>query len=646
MVADWHEGFVLRGEVLAGEAGDGPYRLVLANQTDAPLRGFRLGLSGPLRISDDAQPRGARIVQQLANYAELAPPADFVLAPGAAWTIDIDRLDFPLRHWTDGAVTGFVIHADGTTEVALTVPTARAGSAPYRRGTMPLAGTPSAISVVPWPNEVEVGGSRSAPDGLAVTPGEGAGAAAAFAELTDILFPGEGLSRAAHEGGLPVTLARNAGLAPEAYRLDFSAAGARVEAAGDTGFLYGLVTLAQMARGARRRRQDHLFPAEGHIADAPQAGFRGCHLDVARRFYAVGEVRRFLAILAWNKLNRFHWHLSDDEAWRVEIAAFPALTARGAWRGYGLELPPLLGSGPEPSGGYYSKADIAGIVALAERLGIAVIPEIDMPGHCYALLSVLPQLRDPGENAPYRSIQAFPSNCLNPANPAVHGVVETIFGEMVEMFPARWFHVGADEVPSDAWQTSPLANAMRRELGVSGASALQARFLGRLQAFLSTKGKVTGAWEEAAHGGGIAREACYLVGWVDVEGSQRLAGAGYDVVVAPGQAYYLDMANGPEWHEPGAGWAGWSSPEKTYRFDPTAGWSAAERAHFLGVQGCIWSEPMTERAVFDRLVFPRLSAIAETGWTRPEAKDFGRFAGLVGLMPNLYGAREGAGEGL
>jgi hexosaminidase len=585
MVADWHEGFVLRGEVLAGEAGDGPYRLVLANQTDAPLRGFRLGLSGPLRISDDAQPRGARIVQQLANYAELAPPADFVLAPGAAWTIDIDRLDFPLRHWTDGAVTGFVIHADGTTEVALTVPTARAGSAPYRRGTMPLAGTPSAISVVPWPNEVEVGGSRSAPDGLAVTPGEGAGAAAAFAELTDILFPGEGLSRAAHEGGLPVTLARNAGLAPEAYRLDFSAAGARVEAAGDTGFLYGLVTLAQMARGARRRRQDHLFPAEGHIADAPQAGFRGCHLDVARRFYAVGEVRRFLAILAWNKLNRFHWHLSDDEAWRVEIAAFPALTARGAWR-------------------------------------------------------------DPGENAPYRSIQAFPSNCLNPANPAVHGVVETIFGEMVEMFPARWFHVGADEVPSDAWQTSPLANAMRRELGVSGASALQARFLGRLQAFLSTKGKVTGAWEEAAHGGGIAREACYLVGWVDVEGSQRLAGAGYDVVVAPGQAYYLDMANGPEWHEPGAGWAGWSSPEKTYRFDPTAGWSAAERAHFLGVQGCIWSEPMTERAVFDRLVFPRLSAIAETGWTRPEAKDFGRFAGLVGLMPNLYGAREGAGEGL
>jgi hexosaminidase len=130
------------------------------------------------------------------------------------------------------------------------------------------------------------------------------------------------------------------------------------------------------------------------------------------------------------------------------------------------------------------------------------------------------------------------------------------------------------------------------------------------------------------------------VGWVNVEGSQKLAAEGYDVVVAPGQAFYLDMANGAEWHEPGAGWAGWSSPEKAYRFDPTAGWGDSERRHFLGVQGCIWSEPMTERAVFDRLVFPRLSAIAETGWTEPRNKDFGRFATLSNLMPNLYGRRE------
>jgi hexosaminidase len=195
-------------------------------------------------------------------------------------------------------------------------------------------------------------------------------------------------------------------------------------------------------------------------------------------------------------------------------------------------------------------------------------------------------------------------------------------------------------VPKEAWESSPLANTMRGKLGVEGAAPLQAAFLKRIQAFLTSRGKITGAWEEAAHGGGIDKADCYMVGWHTVEASQKLAAEGYDVVVAPGQAFYLDMANGVEWHEPGAGWAGWSSPEKAYRFDPTEGWGEAERSRFLGVQGCIWSEPMTDRAIFDRLVYPRLSAIAETAWTRPEHKDYARFATLSNLMPNLYGRRE------
>jgi hexosaminidase len=258
------------------------------------------------------------------------------------------------------------------------------------------------------------------------------------------------------------------------------------------------------------------------------------------------------------------------------------------------------------------------------------------------LLEALPELKDAGENAQQLSIQSFPNNCLNPAIEAVYPALETIFGEMIELFPSRYFHLGADEVPATAWESSPQANAMRRQLGVTGTASLQAKFLQRIQAFLTSKGKITGAWEEAAHGGGIDKANCYLVGWVDVAASQKLAAEGYEVVVAPGQAFYLDMANGIDWHEPGAGWAGWSSPETTYAFDPVAGWSAGEKAKFLGVQACIWSEPMTDRAVFDRLVFPRLSAIAETGWTGAENKDFARFSAAVNLMPNLYGRYEGA----
>jgi hexosaminidase len=166
---------------------------------------------------------------------------------------------------------------------------------------------------------------------------------------------------------------------------------------------------------------------------------------------------------------------------------------------------------------------------------------------------------------------------------------------------------------------------------------LQAEFLERIQKYLASRGCITGGWEEAAHGDRIDKAKSYLVGWRTVEVAAGLAGQGYDMVVAPGQRYYLDMSNSLAWSEPGAGWAGWSGPEETYVFDPTEGWTEEQKKHLLGIQACIWSEPMTDRAIFDRLVFPRLSAIAEAGWTPSTAKSWKRFKALVGLMPNLYG---------
>lgn len=645
MVADWYSKLVLSTHWRPASDGAPPrYRLILANCSSEVLEGFRIAFSGPMRISDDAELVGGHVVVQLSNFCEIAPPAGFELQPGADWVVDIEKLDFPLRHWTDGVTSAFLVLKDGSTAVIRTEPPALEGSdATRRRGTAiyPVPDHPPVpVSIIPWPRSVEVGGRRTAPSGLAIEADSAPGSAAgeAFSVLVGKLFPGEGLLRPVSEGGYPVRLVDGDG-GPEGYSIRFSHDMVRIEAATRTGFLYGLVTLGQVLRGARLNLRSLAFPTHGTITDAPALRWRGCHLDVARRFYARAEVEQFLATLAWNKLNVFHWHLSDDEAWRVELQSYPELTDVAAWRGYGLAIPPLLGSGPEPSGGFYSKDDIRAIVALAGSFGIDVVPEIDMPGHCYAMLQALPQLRDAGENGTYSSIQSFPNNSLNPAVDTVYPVIETILGELLDLFPSRYFHVGADEVPEDAWATSAAANRMRTERGVTGAAPLQAAFLQRLQAFLTSRGRVTGAWEEASHGGGIDKANCYLVGWRDTASSRSLAAAGYDVVVAPGQAYYLDMANSPDWHECGAAWAGWSSVEKAYRFEPAEGWSAAEQAQLLGVQACIWSEPMSDRAVFDRLVFPRLSAIAETGWSRD--RDFARFTALVGLMPNLYGRYEG-----
>ncbi|MEZ2330247.1 beta-N-acetylhexosaminidase [Mesorhizobium sp. RCC_202] len=644
------------------------YELRLTNGSRHSLQDFRLCISGPDRIDPAATIEGGTLAVRLSNHAEFTPPEGFVLGPGASWTLTARGLSYPLRHWTDGATGAYLVLADGSVRRISVEPTRAVGdNAPLKRGAelypVPTV-APVAISLIPWPRQVEVSGSLPAPTGLDLRlEGEAATvAAAAFADLTTSLFPVEGIVRPAAEGGFPVKLVARDGLGPEAYAIAFAADAATVSASTGTGFLYGLITLGQIVRGARQHPATFTFPASGEIRDEPSLGWRGCHLDVARQFYASAEVEKFLKILAWNKLNRFHWHLSDDESWRVEIDAYPQLTEIGGWRGHGLPIPSLLGSGAQKTGGYYTKAAIRKIVALAGRLGIEVVPEIDVPGHCYAMLQALPQLRDPGEHGEYFSVQGFPNNCLNPAREETYHVLETIFDELIELFPFKVIHVGADEVPIGAWSGSPqallrlgelggeaLAKAHAKRLGVvtnthgadeidgSGAALLQAQFLKRIQAFLASRGCVTGGWEEAAHGNVIDKTKCYLNGWRNVEVSAALAGEGYDMVVNPGQVYYLDMANSPEWSEPGAAWAGWSSPEKLYGFDPVEGWSDAQKKHFLGVQCCIWSEPMTDRAVFDRLIFPRLSALAETGWTLPERKSWPRFSALAGLMPVLYG---------
>ena len=649
------------------------YGIELTNTGTEPVSGFKLGFSGPARIDPHATLENGRLLVRLSNHTLIAPPEGYVLAPGQTWTATARGLSYGLRHWSDGANSGYVELSDGTLVPAATAPTRGKGhNSPLLKGAMRFpvpAKAPVPVSIIPWPRSVATTGARIAPPGFNLLPeGELATrAAAAFTALVADLFPVEAIVRPASEAGMPVAIRARSGLAEEAYEIDFSENGATVSATTRQGMFYGLVTLGQILRGARQYPQTFVFPTGGTIADAPGFAYRGCHLDVARQFYTGAEVSRLLKLLAWNKLNKFHWHLSEDEAWRLEIDAYPELTEIGAWRGHGKALPPLLGSGPQPTGGYYSKQVVRDIVALADSLAITVIPEIDMPGHFYAALQSLPQLRDPDEKGEYQSVQGFPNNSLNPAHEPVYRFVETVIDEVLEMFPAGIFHVGADEVPLAAWSGSPLAldlieklagPDMRRkhegqfnqlgnhhgadEIEGSPTAILQAHFIRRVHDYITAKGAITGGWEEAAHGDAVEKDKSFVIGWRNVEINAALAERGFNIVVSPGQRYYLDMANSLAWAEPGAGWAGWSGPQETYEFEARAGFSEQGLKHLMGVQACIWSESMTDRAIFDRLIFPRLSAIAEAGWTLPERKSWPRFQALAGLMPIMYGHFEEA----
>ncbi len=647
------------------------YTLTLTNRSETPLADFTLCISGPGRVDSKARIEGAEIKSRLSNHLELMPPLGTVLEKDKSWVVKFHGIRNRFQHWSEGTTGAYLAFGDGQIQSLAVSSTHLVGNnEAHLRGAKyyPIApdeNTP--VSIIPWPNRIEVSAYAQAPQGLNfIAPDPIAKSAhAAFTKLCANLFPAEEINRNAAEGGTTIDCTLDRGLVEEAYRINFSEDKILLSAATTSGFLYGMITLGQILSGAKHHPTQFFFPAVGEIVDQPAMKYRGSHLDVARQFYTSAEVGQFISVLAWNKMNRFHWHLSDDEAWRIEIDAYPELTSIAAWRGHGLPIPPLLGSGPAKFGGYYTKTAIRDLVALASSFSVVVIPEIDIPGHCYCVLQALPHLRDPDETGSYSSIQVFPNNCLNPARAETYTFLETVFNELIELFPAKIIHIGADEVPLAAWSGSPLALARLRDLGGetlaiahaklngvttnlqgadriegTGAAILQAEFLAHVQSFLASRGCITAGWEEASHGHVIDKEKTFLVGWRDVAASGQLAGEGYNIVVSPGQHYYLDMAQGQEWSEPGAWWAGYSSPQSTYDFDPTGNWTAQQRQHFMGIQACIWSESMTDRAVFDRLVFPRLSAIAETAWTQPHAKSYHRFIGCVDLMPLVFGHRE------
>jgi hexosaminidase len=569
----------------------------------------------------------------------IAPPAGFVLTPGATWSITVRGLNYAPRHHSAGLRSAYLILAHGAIIAVEALPTTRRRESGMPRleasssSTLPRGALP--VAILPFPQMINIAGRRDTTGALhlAEATREAQLAFDAAAALAKRLFPSG--PRLFGDAGEIACDARHADMPEEGYRIDFGPGAVTLMAAGRKGFFYGFVTLGQILRAARNEPDEFSFPLTGEIVDAPRFAWRGMLLDLARQVWRVNDLLRILDLLAWRKLNRFHLHLSDDEGWRLDIPGYPQLAEVAAWRGHGRPIPPLLGSPPEPYGIVYSPADIAQLTRRAEQLSVTIVPEIDIPGHSYAVLQAIPELRDASEIGVYRSFHGFPNDALNPAVPKTYDFLQAVFDEVARLFSSPWIHIGGDEVPGDAWLGSPLARALMQDHCWNDVAQLQSHFLRRMQEMLRRLGRRTGAWEEAALGGGIDSRESYLVVWQKAASGITLAQQGYDVVLAPADACYLNMAQSDDWWDPGASWGGTVPLEGCYEYDPGGDWPKEMHARLLGVQACLWSEKLDDRRLLDRMVFPRLCAIAESAWTPSVGKDIGRFRALHTLMPGL-----------
>lgn len=621
------------------EGSFGRFSFTFFNLSDEPLSGFTLAYTSPARATGEHAAEGAVLKRCVADFHEVSPPEGLTVKPGDSWRFSVEELTNGPEHVTSGIKSAYLTLADGrqvpVSVVDLVHDSAKPGALPEF---LPKGQVVEPFSLLPWPLSLAMRPDKVAPGALYPAAGsrpENIEAVAKALALYQRLFPADDVlfSLQPVENGRPIRFKAESSIMPAAYELRFTAQEIILASDDAAGRFYGLITLAQLLHGARHDAETFQFPVFGNIADQPRYEWRGCHLDVSRQFYPVLDIERLIDTLAWNKLNIFHWHLTDDEAWRLEIKAYPELTEISARRGPGEVPVSQLGNVAETRSGYYTQDDARRIVAHAGALHIDVLPEIDIPGHSAVPLFALPQLIDE-QQAPdsCRSVQDYSNNTLNPAIEFTYEFLGKVFDEMVALFPFEYLHIGGDEVPHGCWFASPACKSLMDREKLADTAELQSHFMRRIKTMLAERGRKLAGWNEVSHGGGVDRGGTLLMAWEKPEVGIELAGDGYDIVMAPGQAYHLDLAQAEGEDEPGASRAGFTPPEKTYAYEAEGELPEELRGRIRGIQACIRG---VSRANFNRLVFPRLPAVAEAAWTPCLRKDWQRFAAIVRMWPKL-----------
>jgi len=358
------------------------------------------------------------------------------------------------------------------------------------------------------------------------------------------------------------------------------------------------------------------------ISDKPRFKYRGMHLDVCRHFVPVEKLKKHLDMMAMFKMNKFHWHLSEDQGWRIEIKKYPLLTEIGSKR--------IEGEGDE-YGGFYTQDEVKEIVAYAADRMIDVIPEIELPGHALAALSAYPQFSCTGGPFKVRNIWGVEPDVYCAGKEATFDFLEDIIDEVVPLFPSEYFHIGGDECPKTRWESCQLCQRRMKKEGLKDEHELQSYFVQRIEKVLLAHGKKMIGWDEILEGG-LAQSAA-VMSWRGEEGGIEAASQGHDVVMTPGNWCYLDHYQGDSRIEPVA-IGGYTTLEESYSYEPVPKQLAPEMAkHVLGTQGNVWTEYMYTPELVEYRVYPRIIALAEVNWTQKENKSYG---GFLQRMENQY----------
>ncbi|MBO4757519.1 MAG: beta-N-acetylhexosaminidase [Bacteroidales bacterium] len=443
-----------------------------------------------------------------------------------------------------------------------------------------------------------------------------------------------GISASAEAGKIKgFVFIRDTRLADEEYRIEIGKKSTIVRASGFHGVLYAVETIKQMLPEAIYGKSvgvsaDWRLPC-AVISDRPRFSYRGMHLDCARHFFSVDAVKRYLGIMAVYKLNRFHWHLSDDQGWRVEIKRYPELTLVGGYRSGTMIGRDFNSDDGIRYGGYYTQDQIREIVEYASKLGITVIPEIDLPGHMLAALSAYPWLGCSG--GPYEAWHKWgvADEVLCAGKETTYEFLENVLSEIAELFPSEYIHIGGDECPKTEWENCPHCQAKIAELGLkdddrfSAEQYLQCYVTSRMQDFLATKGKKIIGWDEILEG--ELAEGATVMSWRGVDGGREAASNGFDAIMTPTSYCYFDYMQSKDTDREPVGIGGYLPLEKVYGFDPLEGLPAGAEKHILGVQANLWTEYIAAEEHLQYMLLPRLMALSEVQWCEPANKDFEGF---------------------